>query len=184
MIAELIANGLVLLHFAFILFVAVGAFLVLRWPSLAYAHVPCLIWGIAIELGGFICPLTPLEVELRLAAGRDGYSGGFIDHYIMPLVYPPGLTRAMQILLGLALLAVNGLIYGYLIVRRRHVAHPAHRVEAQAPRHNDGNKARGEGSRQAAPLQQPPDAPGHRPDSAGHSAAEPMKHTKSTSSAS
>jgi len=167
MIADLIADGLVLLHFAFILFVAAGAILVLRWPSLAYVHVPCLIWGIAIELGGFICPLTPLEVEWRLAAGRDGYSGGFIDHYIMPLVYPPGLTRAMQILLGLALLILNGLIYGYLVVRRARVLDRAGRL-ASCPRWRPGGSNAGEeGSRRAAGSQRPLNTEGsHNSDTA------------------
>ncbi len=120
MIASLIADALVLVHLIFILFVALGALLVLRRPMLAYLHLPCVLWGIAIELGGFICPLTPLEVQWRMAAGQAGYSGGFIDHYIMPLIYPPGLTRGIQVMLGFALVIFNGLIYGYLWVKRRH----------------------------------------------------------------
>jgi hypothetical protein len=115
----LIADGLVLLHVLFIAFVALGGLLALRWPALAFLHLPCLLWGIAIELGGFICPLTPLEVRWRLAAGEHGYSGGFIDHYIMPLIYPPGLTRETQILIGFALLILNGIIYGLLWQSRR-----------------------------------------------------------------
>jgi hypothetical protein len=115
---SLVADGLVLLHALFIIFVALGGLLALRWPLMAYLHLPCLLWGIAIELGGFICPLTPLEIQWRLAAGEGGYSGGFIDHYIMPLIYPPGLTRGTQILLGLALLIGNGLVYGYLLRKR------------------------------------------------------------------
>lgn len=115
---SLVADGLVLLHALFIAFVVLGGFLALRWPAVAYLHLPCLLWGIAIELGGFICPLTPLENQWRLAAGAGGYSGGFIDHYIMPLIYPPGLTRGTQILLGLTLLVGNGLLYGYLRRKR------------------------------------------------------------------
>jgi hypothetical protein len=115
---SLVADGLVLLHALFIIFVALGGLLALRWPLMAYLHLPCLLWGIAIELGGFICPLTPLEIQWRLAAGEGGYSGGFIDHYIMPLIYPPGLTRGTQILLGLALLIGNGFVYGYLLRKR------------------------------------------------------------------
>jgi hypothetical protein len=115
---SLVADGLVLLHALFIAFVALGGFLALRWPAVAYLHLPCLLWGILIELGGFICPLTPLEVQWRLAAGEGGYSGGFIDHYIMPLIYPPGLTRLTQLMLGLALVLGNGLIYGYLLYKR------------------------------------------------------------------
>lgn len=111
---SLVADSLVLLHAFFIAFVAFGGFLTLRWPAVAYLHMPCLLWGILIVLGGFICPLTPLEIQWRLAAGEGGYSGGFIDHYIMPLIYPPGLTRGTQILLGLALMIGNGLLYGCL----------------------------------------------------------------------
>jgi hypothetical protein len=117
MIESLTADILVLLHLAFIAFVSLGGLLVLRWPILAYLHIPCLLWGIAIELGGFICPLTPLEVHWRLAAGQAGYDGGFIDHYIMPLIYPPGLTRAIQVSLAVALVVFNGVIYGYLWAR-------------------------------------------------------------------
>jgi hypothetical protein len=115
---SLVADGLVLLHAVFIAFVALGGLLALRWPVMAYLHLPCLLWGIAIELGGFICPLTPLEVQWRLAAGEGGYNGGFIDHYIMPLIYPAGLTRGTQILLGFVLLIGNGLLYGYLLHKR------------------------------------------------------------------
>ncbi|NCC28771.1 MAG: DUF2784 domain-containing protein [Gammaproteobacteria bacterium] len=114
----LVADGLVLLHAFFIAFVVLGGLLALRWPLVAYLHLPCLLWGIAIEFGGFICPLTPLEVQWRLAAGEGGYSGGFIDHYIMPLIYPPGLTRGTQILLGFSLLLGNGLLYRYLWQKR------------------------------------------------------------------
>jgi hypothetical protein len=115
---SLVADGLVLLHALFIAFVALGGLLALRSPVMAYLHLPCLLWGIAIELGGFICPLTPLEVQWRLAAGEGGYNGGFIDHYIMPLIYPAGLTRGTQILLGFVLLIGNGLLYGYLLHKR------------------------------------------------------------------
>ncbi|EGV17010.1 DUF2784 domain-containing protein [Thiocapsa marina] len=122
----LVADGLVLVHAFFIVFVALGGLLVLRWPSLAYLHLPCLLWGIAIELGGFICPLTPLEIQWRLAAGEGSYTGGFIDHYVMPAIYPAGLTRGIQILLGLALLIGNGLLYGYLLHKhsRRSIRRP------------------------------------------------------------
>jgi hypothetical protein len=115
---SLVADGLVLLHALFMAFVALGGLLTLRWPVMAFLHLPCLLWGIAIELGGFICPLTPLEIQWRLTAGEGGYSGSFIDHYIMLLIYPPGLTRGAQILLGLALLVGNGLLYAHLWRKR------------------------------------------------------------------
>lgn len=113
------ADILVVLHLLFILFVALGGLLVLRWPLLAWAHIPAAIWGVLIELAGWICPLTPLENSLRQSAGEAGYSGGFVEHYILPLVYPPGLTRDIQIGLGIAVLAINGLAYTVLVVRHR-----------------------------------------------------------------
>ncbi len=115
----LAANVLVVLHLCFILFVATGGLLVLRWPRLAWVHVPAALWGGLIELGGWICPLTPLENALRRSAGDAGYPGGFVDHYLIPLIYPPGLTRDLQIGLGIAVFAVNALAYGALIIRCR-----------------------------------------------------------------
>jgi hypothetical protein len=118
MLADLAADLLVLVHLGFILFVAVGGLLVLRRPRLAWLHLPAVAWGALVELAGpIICPLTPWENALRLAAGEAGYAGGFIDHYIVPLIYPPGLTRGMQISLGIAVLLVNGLAYGTIIAR-------------------------------------------------------------------
>lgn len=113
------ADLLVLLHFGFVLFVGLGGLLVLRWPRVAWLHVPAALWGIAIEFAGWVCPLTPLEQQLRLAAGLASYQGGFIEHYILPLLYPVGLTRSMQWMLGLAVLLINGGIYGYLLYKRR-----------------------------------------------------------------
>jgi len=115
----LAADSLVVLHLCFILFVAVGGLLILRWPYLAWAHVPATVWGILVELEGWICPLTPLENSLRRSAGEAGYSGGFIEHYVLPLVYPPGLSRNLQIGLGVALLTINSLAYAILILRYR-----------------------------------------------------------------
>jgi len=112
------ADIVVLVHLAFILFVAAGGLLVLRWPRLAWMHVPAIIWGALIEFAGWICPLTPLENRLRAAAGEAAYAGGFIDRYILPIVYPAGLTRGMQLGLGVAVIAVNLVIYGRLALRR------------------------------------------------------------------
>ncbi len=117
--AKTAADIVVLLHLAFILFVAAGGLLVLRWPRLAWMHVPAIIWGALIEFAGWICPLTPLENRLRAAAGEAAYAGGFIDRYIMPIVYPAGLTRGMQLGLGVAVIAVNLVIYGRLVIRRK-----------------------------------------------------------------
>lgn len=119
MLAGFAADLVVALHFAFILFVVAGGLLVLRWPRLAWAHLPVVAWGAGIELIGWVCPLTPLENVLRRAAGQAGYAGGFIDHYLTPLIYPVGLTREHQLALGLFVTAVNLLIYGLVALRWR-----------------------------------------------------------------
>jgi hypothetical protein len=122
MVYRMLADLTLLLHLGFILFVAAGAVLVLRWPRLAFAHVPCAVWGIYTALTGTICPLTPLEVHLRRLGGQAGYEGGFIQHYVERLVYPPGITAGQLALLGGAALAVNIAVYAALIRRRRRVA--------------------------------------------------------------
>lgn len=119
MIAKLTADIVVIVHLAFIVFVVTGGFLVIRWRWVAFLHIPCAVWGALIEFTGWICPLTPLECWLREAAGGAGYGGGFVDHYVVPLVYPVTLTRRMQFWLGLTVLAVNLLAYGLVIVARR-----------------------------------------------------------------
>lgn len=120
MIASLTADFVVLVHLAFIVFVALGGFLALRWHKISLLHLPCVVWGLGIECCGWMCPLTPLEYRLRRLAGEAGYSGGFIDHYIMPLVYPAGLTRNMQIGIGVFVLVMNLFVYSrVLMVRQR-----------------------------------------------------------------
>lgn len=118
MIAGLSADTIVLLHLGFVLFVALGGILALRWPRVACVHLPAVVWGTLIELTGWICPLTLLENRLRAAAGDSAYTGGFIDRYIMPIVYPDGLTRGMQLVLAAAVILVNLIIYGTLVLRR------------------------------------------------------------------
>ena len=124
MFYRLLADFVVLFHFVFILFVLSGGLLVLRWRRLAWVHAPSSAWGISTELFGWWCPLTPLENWLRENSGRSGYDTGFIEHYIMPIVYPTGLTREVQLFLGGAVLLINGVIYGVLVHRffqeRRH----------------------------------------------------------------
>jgi hypothetical protein len=114
-----LADALLLLHGAFVLFVVAGGLLVIRWPRLAWVHVPAAVWGALIEFAGFICPLTPLEKAWRRAAGEQAYEGGFIEHYVTAALYPSGLTRAVQIALGLLVLGVNGWVYWTLWRRRR-----------------------------------------------------------------
>ncbi|WP_020161107.1 DUF2784 domain-containing protein [Methylobacter marinus] len=116
---QLAADLVVLLHFAFIVFVVFGGLFVFRWPWIAWLHLPAAAWGAFIELSGGICPLTPLENRLRAAADGDTYAGDFIDHYIMPVIYPSGLTHQIQIAFGIAVLILNGIIYGLWLARRR-----------------------------------------------------------------
>ena len=107
-----------LTHFAFVLFVILGGVLALRWRRLIWVHLPCVLWGALIELTGSICPLTPLENWLRRQAGAVGYKGGFIEHYLMPILYPPGLTRGTQIVLGVSVIVINAAVYGWILRRR------------------------------------------------------------------
>ena len=119
MFFQALADLVLVVHFGFIVFALLGALLALRWPSVLWAHAPAAVWAVAIELGGWICPLTPLENRLRSAGGAAGYPGGFIEHYLLPVIYPPGLTREVQIVLGLALFAINVLVYWMVWCRWR-----------------------------------------------------------------
>ncbi len=115
----LLADLVLLLHLAFILFVVLGGLLVLRRPWLAWLHLPAAAWGVAVELAGWYCPLTPLENRFRALAGEAGYAGDFIQHYLLATIYPEGLTREVQIALGLAALLVNAALYALLLHKRR-----------------------------------------------------------------
>lgn len=118
MIYGLLADLTVAVHLAFAVFVVLGGLLVLRRGRLAWVHVPAAAWGVLIEFAGWVCPLTPLENWLRARAGRSGYEGGFVEHYLLPLLYPADLTREFQIALGGFVLAVNAVIYAVVIRRR------------------------------------------------------------------
>lgn len=113
-----LADLVLVVHGLFVLFVILGGLLVLRWPALMWVHLPAVAWGAAIEFWGWACPLTPLEVALRHRGGEAGYTGSFIEHYVTPVLYPAGLTRSMQVVLGLMVLAVNGWVYWQLLRRR------------------------------------------------------------------
>jgi hypothetical protein len=111
MLYTLLADLVLLLHATFIAFVVLGGLLVLWRTRVAWLHIPCAAWGALIEFRGWICPLTYLENDLRVAAGSAGYAGDFIGHYLAPLVYPAGLTPTTQFLLGLAVVFINIVIY-------------------------------------------------------------------------
>ena len=114
---ELLADAVVVMHLAFVVFAVAGGLLVWRWTRLAWAHVPAFCWAVFVEFSGWICPLTPLEKHLRWLAGEQAYHGDFVAHYLLPVLYPPGLTRPVQWMLGAFVLALNVLVYG--IVYRR-----------------------------------------------------------------
>src|SRR5438046_1919801 len=120
MIYRLLADFTLLIHAGFVLFVIFGGFLALRWRRLALLHIPAAIWGVLIEFSGWICPLTPLENMLRGRGGAAVYQGSFIDHYLTASLYPAGLTRNSQLILGTTVLVVNLVAYGLLFFARRH----------------------------------------------------------------
>ena len=112
------ADLVVALHVLFVAFVVLGGLLVLRWPRLAWVHLPAAAWGAWIEFAGGVCPLTPLEKSLRRAGSSAGYEGGFIDHYIVPMLYPAGLTRTWAAVLGALVVVINLAVYARLLLRR------------------------------------------------------------------
>ncbi len=119
MLYRVLADSVVLAHLAFVLFVVCGGAAVLRWPRLAWVHLPAAAWGALVEYAGWICPLTPLENALRLAGGQAAYTGDFVQHYVIPVLYPDVLTRGMQIGLGTLVVLVNAGFYWELARRAR-----------------------------------------------------------------
>jgi hypothetical protein len=117
--AGVLADGVLIAHLAFIVFVMLGGLLVLRWPKVVWLHVPAVLWGIYVEISGRICPLTPLENSLREAAGQIGYRGGFIEHYVTALIYPDGLSRSIQMVLAAVVITANATVYLLLIRKTR-----------------------------------------------------------------
>jgi hypothetical protein len=116
---RLAADGVLLLHLAFIVFALLGAALAARWPRILLLHLPAAAWGFFVELSGRVCPLTTLENHLRLRAGQSGYTESFIEHYLLGLIYPAGLTRDVQLALAGVVVVVNLAIYGWLVFRWR-----------------------------------------------------------------
>jgi hypothetical protein len=123
---RLLADAVLLLHALFILFAVLGGFGVWRWPRIAWLHLPAAAWAAWVISAGWICPLTPLENALRRNAGEAGYSSSFVEHYLTGLIYPEGLTRPMQIALGLGVLLLNAGVYGFVVWRSAR-SRPAHR---------------------------------------------------------
>lgn len=113
------ADGVLLLHLAFILFVLLGAAIAVRWRWIPFVHLPAAIWGVLIELAGWVCPLTYLENDLRIQAGQAGYTNSFVEHYLLDIIYPSGFTRELQFELAAVVIVVNIAIYGWLFSRRR-----------------------------------------------------------------
>jgi len=118
-IYRILADLVLVLHLGFVVFVVLGGLLVLRWPAIMALHIPAAVWGVMIEFTGWLCPLTPLENWLRVRGGELGYSGGFIEHYIQPVLYPSGLTRGIQIALGTLVMLLNLTAYSIVLSRSR-----------------------------------------------------------------
>jgi hypothetical protein len=116
---QILADGVVALHLFFILFVVLGGIITLGRPKVIWVHIPCVLWAIILELSGIICPLTPLENELRIRAGQGMYSGDYVIHYIEPLIYLEGLTRQFQIILGVMAALVNMMVYTWIFFRKK-----------------------------------------------------------------
>ena len=126
---RILADLVVVIHFLFILFVLFGGILAFHKKWIPWVHLPVVAWGVLIEIYGWICPLTPLENRFRYAGGRQGYEGGFIEHYLLPAIYPEGLNRPIQIVLAVIVITINAAVYSVLIARgvkrRRNAGSPA-----------------------------------------------------------
>jgi hypothetical protein len=117
---RLAADAVLAAHLAFVLFVVFGGLLALRTPRIAWLHLPAVAWAALIEFSGWVCPLTPLEVALRRGAGEAGYGGDFVEHYLVALIYPAGLTRELQVSIGAGVLLINLVVY-FVLWRRRSI---------------------------------------------------------------
>lgn len=119
MLYSFLSAATVIFHALFVLFVVFGGFLVVRWRRLAWLHVPTAIWGVVIELAGWVCPLTPLENYFRARAGEGAYRGGFVEHYVIPVLYPGDLTQRTQVLLATFVIVVNAVAYALVLRWKR-----------------------------------------------------------------
>jgi hypothetical protein len=151
MLFRLLADATLLLHLAFIVFAVAGGVLALRWPRVVWAHLPAAGWAAVVMFTGWVCPLTPLENHFRALGGQAGYDGGFIENYIASVIYPDGITRGTQALLGAAVLLLNLAVYGWLLYRRR--GRPCH------PQRSEGSVVRRETAHRAPPHDGVPPCP-------------------------
>ena len=119
MIYSFLADLLMVLHLVFILYVIAGALLIFKWPKTLLLHLPACFWGMTVEFIGWICPLTPWEIQLRRLGGEEGYTGSFIEHYLIPIIYPSGLTREVQMVVGGTVLIVNLSLYNLNLIKKR-----------------------------------------------------------------
>jgi len=119
MVYAIAADLLLVFHLCFVGFVVAGGLLVCKWRWLVFLHLPAVVWGVLLELRGWICPLTPWEQQLRQAAGQSGYQDGFIEHYLLPVLYPAGLEGDTQMMLGGIVILVNVVVYCWLYLRCR-----------------------------------------------------------------
>jgi len=121
MIQAILAELLVIAHFSFILFVVFGGFLLIRWPRIVWIHLPAALWGVLVELNGWICPLTPLENRFRSLAGQEGYQGDFVSRYLLPVIYPENLDYGRQMVLAGIAVMINCVTY-FIVLRKRGAA--------------------------------------------------------------
>jgi len=119
MLYRLAADAVLIVHLVFILFALLGAAIAVRWRWIPVVHLPVAAWGCFVELTGRICPLTYLENHLRIKAGLSGYTETFVEHYLLAIIYPAGLTREIQFALAAVVIVVNIVIYGWLFVHKR-----------------------------------------------------------------
>jgi hypothetical protein len=119
MLYRFFADVVLVIHLFFVLFVIGGALLVVKWPRIAWLHMPAAVWGALIEFMGWICPLTPLENRFLMQSGKAAYEGDFIGRYVLPILYPTALSRETQIALGLLVVFINAGAYGWLLIRTR-----------------------------------------------------------------
>lgn len=119
MIFRLVADGVLALHLAFVLFVLLGGILAIWWRWFPFVHLPAAAWGVWIEISGGVCPLTHLENALRIRAGQAGYAESFVAYYLLAIIYPSGLTREIQFVLAGVVVGVNLAIYGWVFLRKK-----------------------------------------------------------------